>query len=185
MNDRLERLAERAGMSRAELSRRAGLSDGYLSSTLSKVRADPTFTPDLATLRSIAQAAGVSLRWLETGEGEPEAALHDEHAPAPVRVRVNTPPGPTLVLDGYPDHLVALLWAFKRGDAYEPEDVLAALAASASGRAKLPNDREAAVGAMENILRAARRLRTSGVEVTMDALMWELAGGGPRVEPEK
>lgn len=69
MNDRLERLAERAGMSRAELSRRAGLSDGYLSSTLSKVRADPTFTPDLATLRSIAEAAGVSLRWLETGEG--------------------------------------------------------------------------------------------------------------------
>lgn len=93
---------------------------------------------------------------------------------------MNTPPGPTLVLDGYPDHLVALLWAFKRGDAYEPEDVLAALAAASSGRARLPADREAAVAAMANILRAARRPRVSGAEVTTDALMWALAGNASR-----
>lgn len=184
MIDRLERLAERAGISRAELSRRAGLSDGYVSSTLSKARTDPTFTPDLATLRKIAEAAGVPLRWLETGEGDPGDAAREERPPV-ARVRVETPPGTVLALDKYPDHLVAMLWAFKRGESYEPEDVLAALAAASSGRTRLPDDREAAVDAMGNILRAARRLRLSGAEVTQDALLWALAGGAPRGEPEK
>lgn len=188
MLERLERLvdeARKSGISRAELSRRARLSSGYVSSTISKVRENPEFTPDLATLRALARAAGVSLRWLETGEGDPRDEPPEEDDPPRAPVRVQTPPGIALVRDTYPDHLIALLWAFKRGDAYEPEDVLAALTAASSGRAKLPADQASAVDAMGNILRAARRLRLSGAEVTTDALLWALAGGPHREPAEK
>ena len=65
----------RTGWSQRELSRRAGIADTHVGTILRKLAIDPNYSVETKTLRKLAEAAGVSVSWLLTGEGEPEATL--------------------------------------------------------------------------------------------------------------
>ena len=70
---RLELLLKRTGWSQRELSRRAGLGETHVNLIIRSATKDPESTVELRTLAAIATAAGVSLAWLATGEGSPDA----------------------------------------------------------------------------------------------------------------
>lgn len=67
--DRVRQILKRTGWSQRELARRAGLSPGAVGWIL----AHPDRPSETTTLQGFASAAGVSLAWLTTGEGSPDA----------------------------------------------------------------------------------------------------------------
>lgn len=73
---RLRTVLERTGWTPYELSTRAGLSGSHIANILQ--RGAKRLGAD--TLRAIAQAAGVSERWMVLGEGAPDS---DDQAPQP------------------------------------------------------------------------------------------------------
>ena len=169
MLDRLEhivRASKARGLSQQGVSEAAGLSPGWLSGALVRAKKDDTYKPDHGTLARLAGAAQVSPRWLEDGEGPPEAGV----APAP-RLPARTVPDTTRPAE------LALVEAFRRHPArYSSEDFLAALRVVGSdSEAMLPDDRERAVVAMGRVLGAVARLRRDGRAVTFESLTLTLA----------
>lgn len=169
MHDRLEyvsKTSEARGVAQQKLCALAGLSAGWLSGALTRAKKDEGYKPDHKTLAKLAAAAGVSLAWLEDGEGSPEAGV----APAP-RLPARTVPATTKPAE------LALVEAFRRHpNRYSAEDFLAALrVVGADTEARLPNDREVAVVAMGRVLGAVARLRRDGDAVTFEALAMTLA----------
>lgn len=80
LRERLELLAERAGGQR-ELSRRAKLKDErHIGIIISRLRKNPAADIERETLAAIAEGGNVSVGWLATGEGSPDAL--DPDAPA-------------------------------------------------------------------------------------------------------
>lgn len=69
---RIQRAISIAGVSASELSRRAGLHRAHVGATLGRLRDNPASTVSTDILRKIAQAAGVSERWLVLGTGGPD-----------------------------------------------------------------------------------------------------------------
>ncbi len=168
MHDRLEyvsRTSEARGVAQQRLCALAGLSAGWLSGALTRAKKDDGYKPDHKILAKLAAAAGVSLAWLEDGEGTPEAGIAAPRLPARV------------VPDATKPAEIALVEAFRRHPArYSAEDFLAALRVVGSDtEAKLPDDRERAVVAMGRVLGAVARLRRDGDAVTFEALAMTLA----------
>lgn len=77
---RIEIILARTGWTQRELGRRAGIAESSPSGLIAKFKKDPHANYEHKTLAGIARAAGVSLRWLERGEGAPG---WDEHTDAP------------------------------------------------------------------------------------------------------
>lgn len=61
----------RADNNQSELSRRSGLRHNHVSTIITRLRKDPERDIERDTLIKIAHGGGVSLRWLSTGEGDP------------------------------------------------------------------------------------------------------------------
>jgi len=167
MLDRLEHIVKTSkarGLSQQEVCEAAGLSAGWLSGALTRAKKDETYKPDHKTLARLADAARVSLRWLEDGEGAPES----EAGP---RLPARTVPDSTRPAE------LALVEAFRRHPArYSSEDFLAALrVVGPDTEAMLPDDRERAVVAMGRVLGAVARLRRDGRPVSFEALAFTLA----------
>ena len=116
--ERLRLVVSESGMSQAEVSRLAGLDP----SELSRIMKGSKKKEPIAALEQVANALGVSLHWLRTGEGErhergavkpvaPKAIVAPVHpAPAaPARV-VSRHPAKTIVVyeDAYPSRGVVL-----------------------------------------------------------------------------
>lgn len=184
MYERLRHAVDHSSMTQSALAAAMGVSNNYISATLAKSRKNPDFRPDLDSLRKLSRAARVSLRWLETGEGDPDDVhleeLGAERPKEPVRVTAKgsrAAGAVTLQRNDYPVHILAILEAFRRSDV-APEDAYAAIVAASEGRAMLPKEHEAAVAAMDRLLRAARRLRQEGQEVTMESLAWVVLRNG-------
>lgn len=83
--ERVELIRTRLGVSERELGRRAGLADAHVGLLLKRLRTDPDAVT-LRTLRGIAQAGGVSLAWLVSGEETP-GQPHPSKAAAAERAR--------------------------------------------------------------------------------------------------
>lgn len=75
--DRVRALLERKGWSQSELSRRAGLTRSHVGWILNH----PGSPVQTDTLDKLAAGAGVSSRWLTTGEGTPEE-VGDDRTPS-------------------------------------------------------------------------------------------------------
>lgn len=78
---RIQRAVDISGVSASEVSRRAGLHRAHVGATLGRLRENPRSTVSTEILRKIAQASGVSERWLVLGTGSPE---DDDSAGVPV-----------------------------------------------------------------------------------------------------
>src|SRR4051812_22873042 len=80
IGDRIERILTERGWSQRELARRADLAEPHVGILLRRYRDDPNAEVELGTLRKIADAADVSLHWLQTG-GEVVATVPEEASP--------------------------------------------------------------------------------------------------------
>lgn len=80
---RIQKILDRTGWSQRELSRRSGLSPGAIGWIL----AHPDRPSELDTLKGIASAAKVSLAWLTSGTGAPDAD-DDSRGPSTVESEV-------------------------------------------------------------------------------------------------
>jgi hypothetical protein len=109
--DRLEEVLKVRGLGSNELSRLAGLSEGFVSHAVTKSKKNPEADINAAKAVKIAKAARVNLEWLLTGEGprdlpreDPPQVPYTIHARSSVGVadrelRVRLPSGasPTFV----------------------------------------------------------------------------------------
>lgn len=176
MLDRLEHVARASkarGMSQQRLCEAAGLSPGWMSGALTRAKKESAYRPDHETLAKLADAAGVSLRWLEDGDGAPDEGV-PVGAVAPVAAPQRLPA--RQVPENARPAQVALLEAFKRAPgSFTAEDALAALDAIATTEAMLPRDPERAVATMGRMLTAVSRLRREGAPVTFQAIALKLA----------
>lgn len=170
LKDRLAAAMAHAGLSQAELERRARLTRGFMSRPLreDRKRVDPQY------LEAIARVCGVSFEWLSTGTGEMLSQARPAE-PAPVAL----PSLPRIVRGEISPLVRAALLAYRSGP-WEPEDVIAVLDVLRSGQGMVPlEDEETAVRVMSRWLRAAARLRAQGQPVTAIALAWS---SGPEIE---
>lgn len=72
--ERLEATLARMRVSQREWARRAGLSDErHLGVIMSRLRRSPSADVERETIAALAKGAGVSLAWLATGQGTPDA----------------------------------------------------------------------------------------------------------------
>lgn len=69
---------KRAGGNQRELSRKAGLSESYLGTLLTRLRKKADAQIEVASMLAIAQAANVSISWLLTGYGTPDGGSEAE-----------------------------------------------------------------------------------------------------------
>lgn len=70
---RLEETLDRLEITQREWARRAKLTDErHLGVIMSRLRKNPRADIERETLTALAKGAGISLRWLATGEGSPE-----------------------------------------------------------------------------------------------------------------
>lgn len=67
--DRIRHVLEARRWSQRELARRASIAETHVNTLLRKLDRDPSASVESKTLQKIAQAAGVSMQWLLTGEG--------------------------------------------------------------------------------------------------------------------
>lgn len=65
----------RADGNQRELSRKAGLSEGYVGSLLTRLRKKPGAQVEGDSLAALARAANVSIGWLITGSGSPDVQV--------------------------------------------------------------------------------------------------------------
>ena len=157
-----------AGLTQAELERRARLTRGFMSRPLreERKRVDPEY------LQAIARACGVSYEWLATGTGE----MFEPPTKPPADTPLALPLPPRVVREDTPPLVRAALLAYRHGP-WEPEDVLAVLDVLRSGQGMVPMEtEEQAVAIMTRWLRAAARLRAQGLPVTPLALAWAAGG---------
>lgn len=86
---RLELILKRTGWSQRELSRRAGLAESHVNLIIRAATKNPASAGavELDTLKKIASAAGVSLAWLTSGTGAPDAD-DDSRGPSTVESEV-------------------------------------------------------------------------------------------------
>jgi transcriptional regulator with XRE-family HTH domain len=83
---RIEELLRRYGGTARDLAKKSGVSSSYLSTLQSRLRANPDTGINAEEAAKLAAKAGVSVRWLITGEGSPDDAgetpsprvVHDE-----------------------------------------------------------------------------------------------------------
>ncbi len=73
LRERIEQTLRRLGVSQRELSRRSGLTEVHVGQIVRRLEKDPEASIELPTLQAIARGAGVSLAWLLTGQGSPDA----------------------------------------------------------------------------------------------------------------
>lgn len=73
LEERILWILAKRNWTQRELARRAGLSGGAIGVLMTRLRREPGKTIDTATAVGIAKAARVSLAWLTSGIGEPEA----------------------------------------------------------------------------------------------------------------
>ena len=71
--ERLEATRRRLGISQREWSRRSGLAEEHLGVILSRLRKSPSADIERETVAALAKGAQVSLAWLASGEGSPDA----------------------------------------------------------------------------------------------------------------
>lgn len=81
LRDRIEFVRQETGLSYRQWSKKAGIRETHVST----IRSKPGMIPRSDTLRKLADAAGISLRWLATGEGDwraqPEPVGRDSKYP--------------------------------------------------------------------------------------------------------
>jgi transcriptional regulator with XRE-family HTH domain len=85
--ERIEVIRNKLGVSERELGRRAGLADAHVGLLVRRLRSDPGAV-NLKTLIGLAQAGGVSLAWLVSGEELP-GQPHPSKAAAAERARAS------------------------------------------------------------------------------------------------
>lgn len=173
---RMRWVLSHVGLTQDEWSRAAGLSPGYVATTLTRATRNAGYAPSYEALQKLAAAASVDVRWLAEGRGRPMLAEQPQ-APLPVPQMLTT-------RDDHPGLARAVLVAYRAGQ-YEP-DVLAILELIRTGAAMLPvSSEEEAAEVMAGWLAAARRLRLAGQPVTMHGLAWEAHRTPPEQEAIK
>jgi transcriptional regulator with XRE-family HTH domain len=82
MLERIEWILEQRGMKQRELARAAGLNDErHLGVILGRLRKNPEGALEHQTLVALARGGNVSIAWLATGEGSPDATGSEDPRP--------------------------------------------------------------------------------------------------------
>lgn len=167
--ERLSMAMAHAGFNQKVLEERAGLTRGYLSRVLKGDRS----RVDAGRISKLAEACGVDLRWLSTGEGEMLGQKSEETVETVEKTERED------VDAGDNAFERAMAEAFRQGK-FELVDLDAVRRVLRQGATMLRDEAEL-VSAARQWLRAAAGLRRAGRQVTVETLVYRMARPSRRV----